>query len=421
MARQPRKTGGARKTGTRACLGRSRSDCSTARPRAGDLRRRVSVRVRAARISAGGRLCAGDRARSAGSGGVAPPRVRPRGLGCGRGLHLLRPPRQAADGGPRGRPRQDQSHGASHRQEGRAEHRHPLAGDICSTSIYDPSESKSHKQVRRIFDEQIRVGGRGRASTSSWPRRTRSEARPLLALEAIRQSGRPAVVTLAIPRDGTTREAGTWPMRAADSEAGGAGRGRPQLRPGTSHDDAAAPGDPRRRLVSRGRVAGSLPDDGGGAGLPEPDGPVPSDNRAFPTALDPFLCNRYEIAEFGKDALALDVRYLGVCCGAGPHHIRSLAEALGPPAAREPLLAGHVQHILLRQRQAVVAREPRYGRQTYGAARAMRRAHLLRWRPRQPRLNVLQNVRARRLRHSSAPPRTLDPSHRSSRISPTGS
>src|SRR2546422_4208553 len=33
---------------------------------------------------------------------------------------------------------------------------------------------------------------------------------------------------------------------------------------------------------------------------------------------------------------ALGVRYLGVCCGAGPHHVRSLAEALGrrPPASR---------------------------------------------------------------------------------------
>jgi betaine-homocysteine S-methyltransferase len=44
-------------------------------------------------------------------------------------------------------------------------------------------------------------------------------------------------------------------------------------------------------------------------------------------ALDPFTCNRYEIAQFGRDAMALDIRYLGVCCGAGPHHIRALAEA----------------------------------------------------------------------------------------------
>ena len=42
------------------------------------------------------------------------------------------------------------------------------------------------------------------------------------------------------------------------------------------------------------------------------------------------------IAEFGREALELGVRYLGVCCGAGPHHVRSLAEALGrtPPASR---------------------------------------------------------------------------------------
>ena len=35
-------------------------------------------------------------------------------------------------------------------------------------------------------------------------------------------------------------------------------------------------------------------------------------------------------------ALALGVRYLGVCCGAAPHHIRAVAEAAGktPPASR---------------------------------------------------------------------------------------
>jgi S-methylmethionine-dependent homocysteine/selenocysteine methylase len=56
----------------------------------------------------------------------------------------------------------------------------------------------------------------------------------------------------------------------------------------------------------------------------------------FPTALDPFTCNRYEIADFTREALDLGVRYFGVCCGAAPHHIRSMAEALGrtPPASR---------------------------------------------------------------------------------------
>src|SRR6266536_2985151 len=56
----------------------------------------------------------------------------------------------------------------------------------------------------------------------------------------------------------------------------------------------------------------------------------------FPTALDPFTCNRYEIAEFGRAAREAGARYLGLCCGGAPHLVRSLAEALGrtPPASR---------------------------------------------------------------------------------------
>jgi betaine-homocysteine S-methyltransferase len=48
------------------------------------------------------------------------------------------------------------------------------------------------------------------------------------------------------------------------------------------------------------------------------------------------VCTRAEIADYGRVAFALGIRYLGVCCGAGPHHIRALAESLGrhPPASR---------------------------------------------------------------------------------------
>ena len=58
--------------------------------------------------------------------------------------------------------------------------------------------------------------------------------------------------------------------------------------------------------------------------------------QAFPVALDPFTCTRLELGEFATAALALGVRYLGVCCGAAPHHVRAVAEAAGknPPAAR---------------------------------------------------------------------------------------
>jgi betaine-homocysteine S-methyltransferase len=64
--------------------------------------------------------------------------------------------------------------------------------------------------------------------------------------------------------------------------------------------------------------------------------PCCGNERAFPVGLDPFVCTRSEIADFGREAYALGVHYLGVCCGAGPHHIRALAESLGrhPPASR---------------------------------------------------------------------------------------
>ena len=70
-----------------------------------------------------------------------------------------------------------------------------------------------------------------------------------------------------------------------------------------------------------------------------------AEGRPFPTALDPFTCNRYEIADFARPRRRLGVRYFGVCCGAGPHHIRAIAEAFGrtPPASRySPDMSKHV-------------------------------------------------------------------------------
>ena len=70
--------------------------------------------------------------------------------------------------------------------------------------------------------------------------------------------------------------------------------------------------------------------------LEDPDCACLPREKPFPTALDPFTVNRYEIEEFTKEAQALGVNYLGVCCGTSPHHIRSMAEALGrrPPGSK---------------------------------------------------------------------------------------
>jgi betaine-homocysteine S-methyltransferase len=176
------------------------------------------------------------------------------------------------------------------------------------------------------------------------------------------------VVTLAIPRDGTTREGWNVADACRRLEAGGAAvvglncaRGPAttmpllrEIRAAVSCHVAALP-VPYRTTAAE-PVFQSLTD------------PSLPDNRAFPTALDPFLCNRYEIAEFGKEALALNVRYLGVCCGAGPHHIRSLAEALGRRPAASRFSPDMSKHILFGSDKRLWQKNLEYGRKTYGAA-----------------------------------------------------
>ena len=57
--------------------------------------------------------------------------------------------------------------------------------------------------------------------------------------------------------------------------------------------------------------------------------------RSRPPSI-PFACNRYELGDFDGGFKRARVHYVGVRRGAGPHHIRSVAEALGrtPPASR---------------------------------------------------------------------------------------
>ena len=222
-----------------------------------------------------------------------------------------------------------------------------LAGNICNTSIYRSEDAKTHKDARRIFDEQIEwamdagvdfiVG-----ETYSWG----GEA--LLALDAIRRSGKPAVITLAVPREGRMREGWSVAETAKKLEAAGAEVVGVNCSRGP---DTMMPLLREIRAAVRCHVAGlpvpyrTTPAEPTFQSLTDPHCKVIPDDRPFPAALDPFTCNRYEIAEFGREAYDLGVRYLGVCCGAGPHHVRGLAEGLGrrPPASRySPDMSKHI-------------------------------------------------------------------------------
>ncbi|MSS70751.1 MAG: hypothetical protein EXS64_04595 [Candidatus Latescibacteria bacterium] len=44
---------------------------------------------------------------------------------------------------------------------------------------------------------------------------------------------------------------------------------------------------------------------------------------------DPTPASPARFAAFAKEGMAADIRYLGSCCGAGPEHVRQMAEAMG--------------------------------------------------------------------------------------------
>jgi len=211
-----------------------------------------------------------------------------------------------------------------------------FAGDLCNTNIYDPADKASHQEVERIFAEQVGWAEEAGvdffvAETFSWV------AEALLALEAIRRYSKvPAVITMAMHREDVTREGLSAAEACRRLEQAGADvvglnchRGPATIMPMMREIRAAvkchvaALPVPYRTTAAQPSFM-SLTD------------PCCNGARAFPVGLDPFVCTRQEIFDFGREAYALGIHYLGVCCGAGPHHIRALAESLGrkPPASR---------------------------------------------------------------------------------------
>jgi betaine-homocysteine S-methyltransferase len=209
-----------------------------------------------------------------------------------------------------------------------------LAGDICNTNVF-LADDESRRIARSMFEEQVGWAVEAGVDfiigeTFMWG----EEA--LIALDVIKRAGKPAVITLAIHQSLDLREG--WSPEETCRRLEDAGADVVGLNCSLG---------PRTMLpllkAIRAKVNGYV------AGLPVPyrtndaeptfqslHDPANPGERAFPTALDPLTCTRYEIADFAREAYGAGVRYLGVCCGAGPHHIRSMAEALGrtPPASR---------------------------------------------------------------------------------------
>jgi betaine-homocysteine S-methyltransferase len=224
-----------------------------------------------------------------------------------------------------------------------------VAGNIANTWVYDPDDADTTgKIVRQMYTEQVR-----------WAMEEGADfiiaetlgylGEGLIALEVIKQFNLPAVITFgSVPdtlRDGYTFEEACRILAREGADVVGlnCSRGPATMLP----------------LVARIRDAV----DGYVAALPVPYRTTPAQStfqalkepgreRGFPIALDPFVHTRFEMAEFATTAQKLGVNYIGACCGAAPHHIRAMAEALGRrvPASRyspnlslHPMLGTHVR------------------------------------------------------------------------------
>ena len=224
-----------------------------------------------------------------------------------------------------------------------------FAGDLCNTNVFDPADPVSRKAVRGMFDEQVRwavdagvdyvVG-----ETFSWGQEA------LIALEVIKAAKQTAVITLAMHQEDVTREGWTAAeacKRLADAGADVVGlnciRGPETMMP-LLREIRRAVTTPMAALPVPYRTHEGEPSF---QSLRDAHWHGEWGSRPFPIALDPFTCNRFEIADFGRAALALGIRYLGVCCGAGPHHIRALAEAVGKQPLASRYTADMSKHAFL--------------------------------------------------------------------------
>ena len=234
-----------------------------------------------------------------------------------------------------------------------------LAGDICNTSIYDPQDAKAQKQARRIFDEQIEwavEAGVDFIVAETYAFGARGAPRPRgdpAGRQALPSSRSPSRATAPRGRAGAPPMPAVGSRRAAPTWSGSTAPGAP---PRCCRCSARfAPPSPVTWPRCRCRTGRARPSRSSRASVTRP---VRTIARSPPPSIR-FSCSRYEIAEFARGSAGarrpLSRRLLRRGAASHPEPRRGP----GPPAAREPVLAGHVQAHPVRIRQAPLAEESR--------------------------------------------------------------
>ena len=206
-----------------------------------------------------------------------------------------------------------------------------VAGNVANTNVYDPNDKKSNIECQKMFEEQVGWAKDAGvdfiiAETITWVEEMK------IALKAIKDAGLIAVCNYAFRsagglRDGVNPGDGCKILEdhGADVVGSNCFRGPemtmkllPEIRKAVSCHVAALP-VPYRTTEQRPGFLNQV-DEGCDC--------IPGGN-AFPVALDNLYCNRFEMAEFAKQCSNMKVNFIGICCGAEPHHVREMAVALG--------------------------------------------------------------------------------------------
>jgi betaine-homocysteine S-methyltransferase len=216
-----------------------------------------------------------------------------------------------------------------------------VAGNISNTWVYDHNDPETtSKIVREMYQEQVGWAVEERvdfilAETLEY------FGEGQIALEVIKGFGLPAVISFAsveeTTRDGYRQEEACKILadRGADVVGLNCSRGPhtmlPLVRKVRDNVDGYVAALPVAYRTTDAQPTFQS--------LKEPEG-----ERGFPIALDPFTVTRFEMADFAVQARDLGVNYIGICCGAAPHHVRAMAEALGrevPASKYSPEMSLH--------------------------------------------------------------------------------
>jgi len=206
-----------------------------------------------------------------------------------------------------------------------------VCGDVANTNVYDPNDKKTNIECQKMFEEQAAWAKEAGvdfivAETITWL----EEAK--IALKAIKDVGSIAVSNLSIKKGDKTRDGYTPEDACKILEDNGADvvglncfRGPKltmkllnKIREKVSCHVAGLPVPYRTTEKQPGFLNQTDP----GCDC------IPGGN-AFPVALDNLYCNRFEMAEFAKECASKKINFIGICCGASPHHVREMAVALG--------------------------------------------------------------------------------------------